>query len=57
MENVRPLITPGGILVAGAAEGMNETNMQAPFPYTPNWNTNIWQFAAGQYPTLKNNPE
>ena len=48
-------IQPGDI--AGRTEGKTEVEMKTATPYTSNWNTNIWQFTAGQYPTLKNNPE
>lgn len=43
--------------LAGAAEGKTTASMQVAAPYTTNWNTSIWSFTAGQYPTLKNNPE
>jgi hypothetical protein len=43
--------------VPGKAEGKTTAEMQSPSPYTINWDTNIWTFASGQYPTLKNNPE
>lgn len=43
--------------VAGSAEGKTTSEMHTATPYTINWNTSIWQFIAGQYPTLKNNPE
>jgi len=43
--------------VVGAAEGKTTADMQTATPYTANWDTSIWQFTAGQYPQLKNNPE
>ncbi|GAB6009922.1 BACON domain-containing protein [Dysgonomonas reticulitermitis] len=43
--------------VVGQAEGKTTADMQTTTPYTANWSTSIWQFTAGQYPTLKNNPE
>ena len=43
--------------VAGAAESKTTAEMQTATPYTVNWDTSIWQFTAGQYPSLKNNPE
>jgi hypothetical protein len=43
--------------VEGQAEGKNTADMQTGTPYTANWDTDVWQFTAGQYPTLKNNPE
>lgn len=43
--------------VTGRAEGKTTAEMQTVTPYTANWDTSIWQFSAGHYPTLKNNPE
>lgn len=43
--------------VTGRAEGKTTAEIQTATPYTVNWDTSIWQFTAGQYPTLKNNPE
>jgi hypothetical protein len=43
--------------VPGHAEGKSLAEMQTSTPYTINWDTDVWVFAAGQYPTLKNNPE
>lgn len=43
--------------VTGRAEGKTTTEMQTATSYTANWDISIWQFTAGQYPTLKNNPE
>jgi len=48
-------VAPGD--VAGAAEGKTTAEMQTATPYTNSWDTSIWQFTAGQYPSLKNNPE
>ena len=48
-------VPPGD--VAGATEGKDAAGMKTATPYTANWDTNVWQFTAGQYPTLKNNPE
>jgi len=39
------------------AEGKATADMQSAIPYNSYWDTSIWQFAAGQYPALKNNPE
>ena len=43
--------------VTDKAEGKSATELKSATPYTANWDTSIWQFTAGQYPTLKNNPE
>ncbi|MFA7492799.1 MAG: BACON domain-containing carbohydrate-binding protein [Proteiniphilum sp.] len=43
--------------VTDRAEGKTTAEMQTATPYTANWDTSIWQFSAGHYPTLKNNPE
>ena len=43
--------------VAEKAEGKTTEEMQPATPYTANWETSIWQFTAGKYPMLKNNPE
>ena len=48
-------VTPGD--VPGRAESKSQSEMKTVIPYTSNWNTSIWQFTAGEYPTLKNNPE
>ena len=48
-------VAPGDVI--GSAEGKDAAGMKTATPYTANWDTNIWQFTAGQYPTLKNNPE
>jgi hypothetical protein len=49
-------LNPPGDL-PGGAEGKTTAEMQTAVPYTINWDTSIWQFTDGQYPTLKNNPE
>ena len=48
-------VPPGD--VAGATEGKTAEEMKTAIPYTVNWSSSIWQFTAGQYPSLKNNPE
>jgi hypothetical protein len=48
-------ITPGD--VASQAEGKTAVEMMTGTPYSINWNTDVWQFTSGMYPTLKNNPE
>ena len=42
--------------VTDKAEGKTTVDMQSAIPYS-HWDTSIWQFTAGQYPSLKNNPE
>ncbi|MDR1667805.1 MAG: hypothetical protein LBS03_08985 [Bacteroidales bacterium] len=43
--------------VLGSAEGKTAAEMKSGTPYTSGWDTSIWQFTAGSYPSLINNPE
>ena len=40
----------------GVVEALSAEQMTSGTPFS-NWDTDIWNFTAGEYPSLKNNPE